>query len=605
LAALPPAAELDRLSIRVSGRRRKPRLSNNAKVLLLACCLFSCITVSQYIAALMAHSLALAADCASMFADALSFLGNLLAECAPAHRKVFLELVMSAVSLLLLGGFTLFFVLQALDNLDGDGSAGERAEVNAHIVIIFAVLGILFDVTSLAAFKIWHLDDARKNPEPAMLGGLGSPLTFSGDAVVAAAAMSSEADGAFGGESAGSGEEDEQRLAGVSGASGGSGWDQECVAAGGSSAGVARECGGRALSGSGEVGRGGAGAEWSDDTQGGHGGDETPSGHKTNVNMLSAGLHLVSDFARSLTTLVEGLVLLGGYGRSAGVSSAFIDGVAALVVCTLIATGFLAGCIQWTIEVLRRCRRRQGHGAARAGSRGRAGSAAAAGMMPAPAPEKCRTTSLGLRVSSSAMRHVRLEEGEAGSDGGDTEHVGAEGGGTGGTANGGMAAIDNRVDIEGGAPPNGSLHTHPNQCVGLLHTALQRDGSHQRHSGACSNGILTPTGRALDASSGSPFQWHRDARGSPGVGRKARPSPQSGFHSVRREDFSRDGDGVPLASQESEGLCGSAGRQLNGGPDGQSVEHGARGPHERGGAEPQRRQSQRSSAGSPRPPSTG
>ena len=115
------------VSVSISGRRRRPRklhLTNNAKMLLLACCLFSFITASQYVAAMVAHSLALAADCASMLADALSFLGNLLAECAPARHKVVLELLMSGVSLLLLGGFTLFFVLEALDNMDGDGSEG-------------------------------------------------------------------------------------------------------------------------------------------------------------------------------------------------------------------------------------------------------------------------------------------------------------------------------------------------------------------------------------------------------------------------------------------------------------------------------------------------
>jgi len=172
-------------------RRRRRRLTNNAKMLLLACCLFSVITASQYVAAMVAHSLALAADCASMLADALSFLGNLLAECAPARHKVFLELLMSGVSLLLLGGFTLFFVLQAIDNMDNDGSAGEKAEVNAHIVIFFALLGIVFDVTSLAAFKCWHLDDVKKqhHPEPDALAALGSPRSFSGDAMFAAAAI--------------------------------------------------------------------------------------------------------------------------------------------------------------------------------------------------------------------------------------------------------------------------------------------------------------------------------------------------------------------------------------------------------------------------------
>ena len=82
-------------------RRRRRRLSKNARVLLLAGILFSFITVTQYVAALAAHSLALAVDCASMLADTISYSGNLLAECAPARLKQRLELVMSAISLLL------------------------------------------------------------------------------------------------------------------------------------------------------------------------------------------------------------------------------------------------------------------------------------------------------------------------------------------------------------------------------------------------------------------------------------------------------------------------------------------------------------------------
>jgi Co/Zn/Cd efflux system component len=525
----------------VSGRRCKPRLSNNAKVLLLACCLFSCITVSQYIAALMAHSLALAADCASMLADALSFLGNLLAECAPPRRKVFLELIMSAVSLLLLGGFTLFFVLRALDNLDNDGSAGERAEVNAHIVIAFALLGLLFDVTSLVAFKVWHLDDVHEHPEPAILGGLGSPRTFSGDAVVAAAAMSSETDHVLGDESGSDGEQHNQRRAG---ASCGTERDWEGMVTQGSSAGAARVCSVRAAPEAGEAGCAEpfAAAEL---------GDETHAGPKTNVNMLSAGLHLVSDFARSLTTLVEGAVLLGGYGRSAGVSSAFIDGVAALVVCTLIAAGFLAGCVRWVLEVVKRCRRRRAaHGTARAGSRQ---NSAAAAMAPALVPVKRRLTSRGLRASSPVVRHVRLQEDEEGSDGGGAECVGERGGGcgatggTGGAANGDMAAADDGVDIEGGASPYGAVPSRASQCLGVLHSALQRNSARQRSSDARSSGTLTPGGRRIAAppQAGSPSRRAQESRDSSGAGSRAHSS-RSGFRSLRRDDSDLAVDGLPL-----------------------------------------------------------
>ena len=123
-------------------RRRRRRLSKNARVLLLAGILFSFITVTQYVAALAAHSLALAVDCASMLADTISYSGNLLAECAPARLKQRLELVMSAISLLLLFSFTLFFGLHAISNLDV-GTPVKQQHVDATIILVFALLGSL------------------------------------------------------------------------------------------------------------------------------------------------------------------------------------------------------------------------------------------------------------------------------------------------------------------------------------------------------------------------------------------------------------------------------------------------------------------------------
>lgn len=69
-----------------------------------------------------------------------------------------------------------------------------------------------------------------------------------------------------------------------------------------------------------------------------------------NVNMLSAALHLLSDFARSLTTLAESLVLmaLARQGEGArGPPPAFVDAVAALCVCSFIGIGILAGAVKW------------------------------------------------------------------------------------------------------------------------------------------------------------------------------------------------------------------------------------------------------------------
>ena len=58
-------------------------VSGNAKSLILMSALFFAITLAQYVASLpqFANSLALRADCLSMFVDGFSYLGNLAAEC--------------------------------------------------------------------------------------------------------------------------------------------------------------------------------------------------------------------------------------------------------------------------------------------------------------------------------------------------------------------------------------------------------------------------------------------------------------------------------------------------------------------------------------------
>ncbi|GMH57119.1 hypothetical protein TL16_g02295 [Triparma laevis f. inornata] len=59
------------------------KLTGNAKTLLISTFLFLTITTGQYFAAIAASSIALKADCVSMLVDALSYIGNLFAECTP------------------------------------------------------------------------------------------------------------------------------------------------------------------------------------------------------------------------------------------------------------------------------------------------------------------------------------------------------------------------------------------------------------------------------------------------------------------------------------------------------------------------------------------
>ena len=63
-----------------------PRLSGNTKALLMMFVLFTSITAAQWVGGITAHSLALQADCASMGVDALSYVGNILAECQTDRR---------------------------------------------------------------------------------------------------------------------------------------------------------------------------------------------------------------------------------------------------------------------------------------------------------------------------------------------------------------------------------------------------------------------------------------------------------------------------------------------------------------------------------------
>ena len=89
------------------------RCTGNVVVLILSIVLFTTITSIQFIAALTVGSKALMADCASMLIDALSYCGNLLAECMKRSKWAQpLELVVSGVSIVMLVSLTLLVVVQ-------------------------------------------------------------------------------------------------------------------------------------------------------------------------------------------------------------------------------------------------------------------------------------------------------------------------------------------------------------------------------------------------------------------------------------------------------------------------------------------------------------
>lgn len=77
----------------------------------------------------------------------------------------------------------------------------------------------------------------------------------------------------------------------------------------------------------------------------GHADDALTGG--INTNMFAALLHVVSDLARSTTTFVEGIVLL----NVKSIPATRADGMAALVVCSIIAVGAAIALFMWAREV--------------------------------------------------------------------------------------------------------------------------------------------------------------------------------------------------------------------------------------------------------------
>ena len=79
---------------------------------------------------------------------------------------------------------------------------------------------------------------------------------------------------------------------------------------------------------------------------------EGPDDHKTNVNMLSALMHVFSDLLRSTTTFVESIVLF----QYPDINSVVVDGWAATIVCSLIAFGAVWSVGIWVGQVCAYCR---------------------------------------------------------------------------------------------------------------------------------------------------------------------------------------------------------------------------------------------------------
>ena len=285
------------------------RVTGRSKSLIVMSVLFTVITAAQYVAGTIARSVSLQADCVSMFLDVLSYLGNLAAECTVNPRlKEPIELAVSGTSFALLAGLTTWFIWTAVDGITAPPDEDEEA-VNPHIVIGFAVLGLVFDALSLVAYRVWGSKAADDKKDQGSRGRKAGRATGS-----------------------------------VKGAS------DSIVITGSHAAppaGVAvRVSGGDADDGDNDAAHAGTvGPTTAADV------DAATATKASRLNMLSALGHVLSDTLRSGTTLVEGIVLI----THPTADSVAIDGWSALIVCSLIAIGALFGIVSWVLAVRRVC----------------------------------------------------------------------------------------------------------------------------------------------------------------------------------------------------------------------------------------------------------
>ena len=135
--------------------RRRARCSNHAKVLVVALVLFLSISCAQFGLALLARSDTLLVDCASMFVDSATYAGNLWAVCrdtddpADAAKGA---LITSGVSIIVLAAITTWGMIGAVRRIR---QRHPPDRVNAEIVLVMGVFGLVFDAATLLAFRAW------------------------------------------------------------------------------------------------------------------------------------------------------------------------------------------------------------------------------------------------------------------------------------------------------------------------------------------------------------------------------------------------------------------------------------------------------------------
>ena len=134
---------------------RNERCTNHAKVLTVALVLFLSITCAQFGLALLARSNTLLVDCASMLVDSATYAGNLWAVCRETNDPEDAArgaLVTSGLSILVLAAITAWGLSGAVSDLR---RRHPPDRVNAEIVLILGIFGLVFDAATLLAFRAW------------------------------------------------------------------------------------------------------------------------------------------------------------------------------------------------------------------------------------------------------------------------------------------------------------------------------------------------------------------------------------------------------------------------------------------------------------------
>ena len=165
-----PAADHDAAADRGCCCCRNERCTNHAKVLTVALVLFLSITCAQFGLALLARSNTLLVDCASMLVDSATYAGNLWAVCrstSDPEDAARGALVTSGLSILVLAAITAWGLSGAVSDLR---RRHPPDRVNAEIVLILGIFGLVFDAATLLAFRAWGSTEEDEEPGIELVG---------------------------------------------------------------------------------------------------------------------------------------------------------------------------------------------------------------------------------------------------------------------------------------------------------------------------------------------------------------------------------------------------------------------------------------------------